>query len=122
MIPCSNQGKIMKRVKLLSAVVCLSLLSLNIMLAQPSQFAVQFRGQQSDRLNPCPALQFSDATGVVPQANWNPVDNHFADPSSPDVGTVGPLWDSNLVFSANVMLSFAADDASFNDVPPGSVT
>ncbi len=113
----------MKSLKIPGLLAGLSLLGASQLCAQVSQYGVQFQGRESNNTTPCPGLLQTDVTGVVPQGNWNPIDNYFGGlgPTA-DVGNSGTLWDSNLVSSASVTLDFAGNDSWFNDVTPGSVT
>jgi hypothetical protein len=50
-------------------------------------------------------------------SGWNTIDNHYVDPTSPDVGVSPPLLDSNLVTTA-ITISYTASDAWNDDVDP----
>jgi len=92
-------------------------------MAQPSQFGVQFQGRDgSVTANPgTPALLQSQIAGVVPQGNWNPIDNWYSFTPAAN-GTSGVLWDSNLVSTAGVTLTFYASDSWYDDVASSSIT
>lgn len=102
----------------------LTALTSSTALAQQSQWGVQFQGRDGSVNNGAagvPALLQSDVAGVVPQPNWNPIDNWFSFTPNAN-GTATALWDSNLVSSANVSLTFYASDSWYDDVASASIS
>src|SRR5438876_4785422 len=97
------------------------------LLIVPATFAattigVNFQGRDGTLAAPYPGtppLASTDVAGVVPQPNWNNVDdaNNF---SPAENGTTGPLVDS-IGAATTVTLTFAANDSWYNDVDPTTV-
>jgi len=85
-----------------------------------------FQGRTST--DPTPAttpLAAGDTAGVVPQQNWNNVDNAYGAGLATFVrannGTTAPLTDSTGA-ATTVTLTFAANDSWNNDVDPATIT
>ncbi len=89
---------------------------------------VQFQGRDGSGDVACPmgncpavpALFSVDVAGVVPQANWNPVDDHYGFLPTVEKGTTIELQDSD-GFSTTVTLTFDCNDSWFNDVTPTNI-
>src|SRR5438034_1059758 len=88
---------------------------------------VNFQGRTSTGSNPgTTPLAAGDTAGVVPQQNWNNVDDaHNAAGTitgfSAEKGTTAPLTDSTGA-ATPVTLTFAANDSWNNDVDPATIT
>src|ERR1051325_9236455 len=113
----------MKATKILNLSGNLLLLALSQASAQTS-IGVQFLGRDASGDVPglpgVPALMPSEVAGVVPQPNWNPVDDQNAF-SPPNSGTTAPLWDQDMN-PTTVTLTFDANDSWYNDVTPATIT
>jgi hypothetical protein len=95
--------------------------------AQLPQVAVQFQGRDqyaaadaSGNQPPENPLLQNITAGVVPQQNWNPIDNQYGFIVA-NAGTTGGLWDSNLN-PTSVTLTFEGNDSWDNDVNPTNLT
>src|SRR5437773_4775356 len=97
------------------------------LLISPAIFAatsigVNFQGRDGTQASPYPGtppLASADVAGVVPQANWNNVDDANAFTPAEN-GTTGPLVDSTGA-ATTVTLTFAANDSWYNDVDPTNI-
>ncbi|TMQ01401.1 MAG: hypothetical protein E6L09_03715 [Verrucomicrobia bacterium] len=97
------------------------------LLIAPATFAatsigVNFQGRDGTQASPYPGtppLASADVAGVVPQANWNNVDDANAFTPAEN-GTTGPLVDSTGA-ATTVTLTFAANDSWYNDVDPTNI-
>jgi len=67
-----------------------------------------------------PPLAPTEVAGVVPQGNWNNVDDQYGFTPAND-GNTGPLVDSTGA-ATTVTLTFAANDSWYNDVDPALIT
>ncbi|HEY6231008.1 MAG TPA: Ig-like domain-containing protein, partial [Pyrinomonadaceae bacterium] len=95
------------------------LLSAQAALHAATTIGVNFQGRDNNS-NPTPALGAGDTAGLVPQGNWNNVNDKATTPAAEN-GVTGPLNDSTGAATA-VTLTFAAQDSWNNDVVPGTVT
>src|SRR5947208_6878361 len=66
-----------------------------------------------------PPLAPTEVAGVVPQGNWNNVDDQYGFTPAND-GNTGPLVDSTGA-ATTVTLTFAANDSWYNDVDPTNI-
>lgn len=119
----------MKSVKLVGLSASVALLCVIQAQGQATigSIGVQFQGRDgssSAATKPgVPALLQSDVAGVVPQSDWNAVDD-ANDPSLGGPGgggTVSSLGDSNIT-TTPVSLEYAANDSWYNDVTPSTLT
>lgn len=108
-------------VSLLAAVSFLAVHEVNA----GTSIAVQFQGRDGSPDQPgtdpgCPPLNTTDTAGVVPQQNWNPIDDAYSFTPANN-GTTFGLVDSTAALTT-VTLTFAADDSWYNDVTPTNLT
>lgn len=88
-----------------------------------ASIGVQFLGRDGSGTAgspPVTALSPAQVAGVVPQANWNSVDNHYGYTPA-NVGETPALTDSTGA-STTVTLAFAGNDSWYNDVDPTTIT
>jgi len=113
----------MKPLKIFCLLTAVSLLAVSQSVAGTT-IGVQFQGRDGSgdvTGNPgCPALFSVDMAGVVPQANWNAVDDSTFTPNA-EQGTTPPLQDSGGL-STTVTLTFDCNDSWYNDVTPTNIT
>ena len=90
--------------------------------ASAASIGVQFLGRdQFAAGNPgVPSLAPSQVAGVVPQPNWNSVDDHYSFTPA-NVGEAGPLVDSTGA-ATSVTIAFNGNDSWDNDVNPSLLT
>src|SRR6266567_4480637 len=107
----------MKRLTIVGLAATLSLFSASHASAQLTPIGVQFGGRNDLTGNPpVAALGQTDVTGVVPQLNWNFIDDNYG-VTPANNGESGNLGDTNLNSTA-VTLVFECNDAWYNDVEP----
>ena len=86
-----------------------------------TSIGVNFQGRGSDTSNPATTpLDPTMSAGVVPQANWNNVDDAYGYTPA-NVGDTGPLTDQTGA-ATTVSLHFQANDSWYNDVAFDAVT
>src|SRR5262249_4919929 len=109
------------RIQMLSATSALVLLSAAPALAATS-IGINFLGRDGTVTgNPgVPPMPANGMAGVVPQANWNNIDNQYGYATA-NSGTASGLFDASGAASP-ISLTFDCNDSWYNDVDPTNIT